>query len=80
MATCDANYCFTSIHIGDYDELIWDEIFPLRHNLMRPYSKRNPLTETQRIFNYRHSRARRVIENAFGILSTRRMEERCCST
>lgn len=51
--------------------LVGDEIFPLRHNLMRPYSKRNRLTETQRIYNYRHSRARRVIENAFGILTTR---------
>lgn len=51
--------------------LVGDEIFPLRHNLMRPYSRRNRLSETQRIYNYRHSRPRRVIENAFGNLTTR---------
>lgn len=51
--------------------LVGDEIFPLRHNLMRPYSRRNRLTETERIYDYRHSQPRRVIENVFGILTTR---------
>lgn len=50
--------------------LIGDDAYPLRPDLMKPYPCRN-LNTNQRIFNYRLSRARRVVENAFGILSNR---------
>ena len=46
-----------------------DEIFPLKSWLMRPYP--GTLDETQRICNYRVSRARRTIENVLGILVAR---------
>ncbi|XP_023303070.2 protein ANTAGONIST OF LIKE HETEROCHROMATIN PROTEIN 1-like [Lucilia cuprina] len=50
--------------------LVADDAFALRCNLLKPYSQRG-LTMVQRVFNYRLSRARRIIENVFGIMSSR---------
>lgn len=47
-----------------------DEAFALLENLIKPFPQRG-LSHDERIFNYRLSRARRVVENAFGLLSSR---------
>ncbi|CAH1987006.1 unnamed protein product [Acanthoscelides obtectus] len=46
-----------------------DEAFALTENIMKPYSGRHRKGSKERIFNYRLSRARRIVENAFGIIS-----------
>ena len=58
----------TEVHVP-YTFVAYDA-FPLRPCIMKPYSQRG-LNDKKRIFNYRLSRARRIVENAFGILASR---------
>lgn len=48
---------------------VGDEAFRLKKNLLRPYPGKHHEGE-KRVFNYRLSRARRMVECTFGILAT----------
>lgn len=47
-----------------------DEAFANSKHIMRPYARRN-LSYNKRIFNYRLTRARRMVECSFGILASK---------
>ncbi|XP_061716959.1 uncharacterized protein LOC133524824 [Cydia pomonella] len=52
--------------------IVADAAFPLKPYLLNPYSKVKLVNnDPNKIFNYRLSRARRTVENAFGILRAR---------
>lgn len=49
---------------------IGDSAFAINKHIIKPYPQKG-LTKESKIFNYRLSRARRVVENTFGILAAR---------
>ena len=57
-----------SLNIPERGIFLGDDAFPLKTNILKPFARYAPLTQSQLIFNYRLSRARRVVENTFGIL------------
>lgn len=50
--------------------LVGDEAFAPSEHIMRPYTRRN-LSVKQRVFNYRLTRARRMVECTFGIMTNK---------
>ena len=59
---------FPSVSIPYF--FVGDEAFGLKSWMQRPYPGKS-LPEDERIFNYHLSRARRIIENCFGVLAAR---------
>lgn len=50
--------------------LIGDDAFAMSPVMLKPYAHRH-LTDREAVYNYRCSRARRVVENCFGIMAAR---------
>ncbi|XP_053667924.1 uncharacterized protein LOC128718319 [Anopheles marshallii] len=49
--------------------LLGDQAFAMKEYCIRPFAGMHAADSMERGFNYRHSRARRTVENAFGILA-----------
>lgn len=60
-----------NLNLPEAHVFVADDAFGMKNNVLKPYAKASKLNDAQREFNYRLSRARRVVENAFGILAAR---------
>lgn len=58
-----------TLDIPEHSVIVGDAAFPLKPYLMKPFATMP--TQREKVFNYRLSRARRIVENAFGILVSR---------
>lgn len=58
------------LNISSYHVIVADDAFLLKQNILKLYSK-TKLSARERVFNYRLSRARTRVENAFGTLAAR---------
>lgn len=67
---CDLSHALENNLLPEGHVLVAENAFPLKPYMMKPYGG-NHLTFEQKNFNYRLLRARRIIENAFGILVSR---------
>ena len=73
------NWMFQIQSLPNYNEsgpvpfcFVGDEAFPLWAHLMRPFPRKDRgMPDDEIIFNYRLSRACRIVENAFRILAQR---------
>ncbi|XP_034234424.1 putative nuclease HARBI1 [Thrips palmi] len=64
------SYCETLMTDLPY-VFVGDDAFPIHTHMLKPFDMNWGEKPEETIFNYRLSRARRVVENAFGILSAR---------
>lgn len=51
--------------------IVSDDAFPLKTYIQKPFNQAGLTNKERRVFNYRLSCARRVVENSFGILTNR---------